>query len=118
MNAKQALLLVAAMRMGAILADVSPEHLELISQAAFNLGLAFQIKDDILDIVGDSRKLGKNTKRDLELGKLTYPALYGLAQSQQICADLSNNALANIDFLGKEGDRLRQIFTFIVAREY
>ena len=115
---KTGALLVAAMRMGAILADVSPEHLELISQAAFNLGLAFQIKDDILDILGDSRKLGKNTKRDLELGKLTYPALYGLAQSQQICADLSDNALANIEFLGKEGDRLRQIFTFIVARDY
>ena len=90
---KTAAMIVAAIRAGASLGDPDSEMLENLTIYAENLGLAFQICDDILDVVGDEKKLGKKTGMDSENQKATYPALYGLEASQQRLSELTDNAV-------------------------
>ena len=75
---KTAALIMASVRAGAQLGGADDKMLESLTNYAENLGLAFQIVDDILDVVGDEATLGKKTGVDLENNKSTYPALYGL----------------------------------------
>ena len=72
------------MRAGAIIGDATQEQLEKITKYAKNIGLSFQIVDDILDIVGDESKLGKKVGSDIENHKSTYPSLIGLDESKNI----------------------------------
>ncbi len=115
---KTAALLVAAVRMGAILAKATDRQLQLLGEAAGKIGLAYQIKDDILDITGDQVLLGKATGRDEALGKLTYPVIYGLDYATARCKELLAEAVSLLDFLGNSGTRLRILFRFLVERRY
>ena len=90
---KTAALIMAAVRAGAHLGGADDQMMEALTLYAENLGLAFQIVDDILDVVGDEATLGKKTGADLENNKSTYPALYGLEASQQRLLELTENAV-------------------------
>ena len=90
---KTAALIMAAIRAGAHLGGADDQMMEALTLYAENLGLAFQIVDDILDVVGDEATLGKKTGADLENNKSTYPALYGLEASQQRLLELTENAV-------------------------
>ncbi|NPA16431.1 MAG: polyprenyl synthetase family protein, partial [Aquificae bacterium] len=79
-------------------------------------GLAFQIQDDILDEIGDEKKLGKKTKKDREKNKLTYPAVYGLEKSRQMAREYVENAVEQIKIL-KSPDVLINIARYIIDRE-
>ena len=79
---KTAAMIVGCMRAGAIIGDASEEELEKITKYSENIGLSFQIVDDILDIVGDEEKLGKPIGSDIENHKSTYPSLLGLEKSR------------------------------------
>lgn len=82
-SAKTAALLRAAMLCGAVSAGATPEQLERVGQVGQDLGLAFQIVDDVLDVVGASSELGKTAGKDASAGKMTYPALYGVEVARQ-----------------------------------
>lgn len=111
-------LIKAAIRMGAILADASEQELKKVSKAAENVGLAFQIKDDVLDVVGDQQTLGKTIGRDKELGKLTYVSIFGMENAISKYQELLKEALQLISFLGAKAETINNLFSFIVNRQY
>ena len=90
---KTAAMIVAAVRAGAQMGHPDQEMLENITIYAENLGLAFQIRDDILDVIGDEKEMGKKTGMDSENRKATFPSLYGLEESKQRLQELTDTAV-------------------------
>jgi len=89
---KTGALIIAAVRAGAHLGGADSEKLSALTDYADNLGLAFQICDDILDIVGEESQLGKNTGVDVTKGKSTYPSIHGLNESYDRFYELLSDA--------------------------
>lgn len=85
-----------AMFAGGIIANCDPETVTLLEEIARKIGIAYQIRDDILDVVGDAEELGKATGADSKLGKSTYPALLGLEQSKERLQKELNTAKARV----------------------
>jgi len=98
--------------------EVEPTVLERLDRYAKCIGLAFQIRDDILDVVGDTATLGKTQGADRVLNKPTYPALLGLDGAREHARALHQEALASLESLGSEADPLRWLATYIVERVY
>ena len=96
----------------------SEEQLEKITKYAKNIGLSFQIVDDILDIVGDESKLGKKVGSDIENHKSTYPSLIGLDESKNIAYELIQEAKESINSINKETKFLSDLADYIIDREY
>jgi geranylgeranyl diphosphate synthase type II len=94
---KTGALIRAAAAAGAVMASASEAQLAAIERFATELGLAFQIVDDILDVEGASEELGKTAGKDAAAGKPTYPALYGLDASRRMAAECVDRALAALD---------------------
>jgi len=90
---KTGALLTAAVRSGAIVARVNEDQLDNITEFATKIGLAFQIQDDILDLIGDQDKIGKKTGSDLANDKATYPVLLGIEASKEKVMQLTDEAL-------------------------
>ncbi|MEG1929579.1 MAG: polyprenyl synthetase family protein [Anaerovorax sp.] len=90
---KTAALIVAAVRAGAHLGSADDKTLRIMEEYAENIGLAFQIADDILDVVGKEEETGKQIGKDVEKRKATYPGLYGLEASKAKLQSLTNNAI-------------------------
>lgn len=80
------------------------------------IGIAFQIKDDVLDVEGETHVIGKPTGSDERLGKATYPGLFGLDRSRQRCNELLDGALQHLDTFGDDALPLRWLARFIVER--
>jgi len=80
------------------------------------IGIAFQIKDDVLDVEGETHVIGKPAGSDERLGKATYPALFGLDRSRRRCDELLNGALLHLDTFGDDARPLRWLARFIVER--
>jgi geranylgeranyl pyrophosphate synthase len=97
---KTGALIRAAAAAGAIMAGASGEQVRAIERYASELGLAFQIVDDILDVEGASQALGKTAGKDAAAGKPTYPALYGLDPSRRMAADCVDRAIAALHGAG------------------
>jgi geranylgeranyl diphosphate synthase type II len=106
-----------SVRAGAILAGASDEQLEALTRYAENLGLAFQIKDDILDIEGDENKIGKPVGSDTRNNKATYPAIFGLNESHAKARRATEQALAALQSFGAEADFLRAMAYFVIERD-
>ena len=117
-NNKTAAIMIGCMRAGAIIGNASEQHLDEITRYAKNIGLSFQIVDDILDIVGDESKLGKNVGSDIENNKSTYPSLLGLEKSKEIANQLINEAKESINKLSDDVEFLSGLAEYIIAREY
>ena len=96
--------------------DVSPQHCEALDRFARAVGIAFQIKDDILDIEGDTAVIGKPAGSDQALEKATYPGLFGIDASRRRCDELLQNGLAELDVFGKDAEPLRWLANYIVSR--
>jgi len=104
---KTGALIRASAQTGAILAAGNTAVVAAIDDYARELGLAFQIIDDVLDVEGSSASLGKTAGKDAAAGKPTYPALYGIEESRRLaaaCVDRSNSALARQDLGGRLAD--------------
>lgn len=115
---KTAALIQAAMMTGAILAGADREQVNAIEKCAYNIGIAFQIQDDILDVVGDSKELGKSTGSDAQNQKETYVTLKGLEQSKADVEALSKEAVGILDgFEGEHGFLKQLILTLIHRRK-
>ena len=117
-NNKTAAIIIGCMRAGAIIGDATQEQLEKITKYAKNIGLSFQIVDDILDIVGDESKLGKKVGSDIENHKSTYPSLIGLDESMNIAYELIQEAKESINSINKETKFLSDLADYIIDREY
>jgi geranylgeranyl pyrophosphate synthase len=114
---KTGALLRAACRMGAIAAGAAPGVLAAISAFGQHLGVAFQIVDDLLDVTGDARQLGKNTQKDAARGKNTYPALLGIPASRQQADRELALAIDALAALPGPTQNLRCIANFVVQRQ-
>ena len=95
---KTGALLKAACKMGCIAAEANEIYIENAEKYAENLGLAFQITDDILDITGNQDILGKPVGSDKENGKITYASLVGIEKSQLEVEKLTEKAIIHLDF--------------------
>jgi farnesyl diphosphate synthase len=116
---KTGALIRASVLLGAISQPaVEPVVLERLDRYAKCIGLAFQIRDDILDVIGDTATLGKTTGADRALDKPTYPALLGLDGAREHARMLHEEALASLQPLGPEAEPLRWLASYIVERAY
>lgn len=113
---KTAALIEAAMMIGAVLAGAEKEKVEALEKCASNVGIAFQIQDDILDVIGDSRELGKNVGSDAQNHKQTYVTIFGLEKSKEDVAALSEEAVEILKAAGGEQGFLEQLILELIHR--
>lgn len=113
---KTGALLKLSIRMGAILADADEKDIEILSNYADKIGLAFQIKDDILSEEGTFEETGKPVGNDKEMGKCTYVSQLGLEGAKEELNKITNEALKNLDAYGDKAEFLRQLAVYIKER--
>lgn len=118
---KTGALIRAAVRLGALSAGEKGRNaLPLLDKYAQNIGLAFQVQDDILDVVGDTATLGKRQGADQQLGKSTYPALLGLEQARTKARDLIEEARQSLNELAAQSldtTALEALANYIILRD-
>ena len=114
---KTAALIMAASRVGALLGGGSREDLSSMEEFARYLGIAFQIKDDILDVTGNEETLGKKTGVDGLLEKSTFISIYGMEQSQNLLNDYTNKAIEVLSRYGEKAEFLIELSKFLLSRE-
>jgi geranylgeranyl diphosphate synthase, type II len=115
-RAKTGALLRSSVRMGAIYAGADEEQLAAISRYGEHIGLAFQIVDDVLDVEQSSEALGKTAGKDAQQKKITFPAVYGLAESRRMAEQERAGAHQAVAGFGARADRLRELADLIVQR--
>ena len=115
---KTGALLEASVVSGAILAGASDEDIAKLSRYAQNIGLAFQIIDDILDITATDEQLGKTAGKDLQAKKATYPSLWGIEKSQAEAQKLIDEAIAQLTTYGEKAESLRAVANYIITRNH
>ncbi len=115
---KTAALLTASVRAGAILGGTDDKTLADLTEFAKNMGLVFQITDDILDVCGQVQLTGKATGSDAKHNKLTYPSLYGLDKSKAIIKDLSEKSIAILDKYKSKSMFLKDLIMFLTDRSF
>ncbi len=115
---KTGALLEACVVCGAILAGASAADLQRLSRFAKNIGLAFQIIDDILDITATAEELGKTAGKDVQAGKVTYPSLWGIEESSRQAKQLVTDAKAQLAVFGNKAQPLLAIADYITSRSY
>lgn len=115
-RAKTGALLRASVRMGAIYAGATAAQLDHLTRFGEHAGLAFQIVDDILDVTQPSEKLGKTAGKDVQQHKITFPAVYGLARSEEMARAQRQAAHDALAPFGDRGARLRELADLIVDR--
>ena len=117
-TAKTGALIRAAVRSGALGADAAPDDLARVTVYAEKVGLAFQIIDDVLDVLGTPEQLGKSAGKDVQQHKATYPALHGLEKSRAMACRLLEEADETLAPYGSAAQRLREIAQYLKARNY
>ena len=113
---KTAALIQASMMVGAILAGADKESVTAIEKCAYNIGIAFQIQDDVLDVIGDSKELGKMVGSDAQNNKQTYVTINGLEQSKKEVERLSNEAVDILNSFPGEHDFLEALILQLIHR--
>lgn len=114
---KTGALISAAARCGAIIADASEVELASITSYAAQLGLLFQITDDLLDLTATAEMLGKTPGKDLRSEKATYPALFGIDATRKHLLEAHQAACASLDALSQSTGMLRAIADYILNRQ-
>jgi geranylgeranyl diphosphate synthase, type II len=114
---KTGALLEASVVCGAILAGAADADLERLSRYAQNIGLAFQIIDDVLDITATQEELGKTAGKDLQAQKATYPSFWGVEESKRQADQLIADAKAELESFGKKAQPLVALANYITARK-
>jgi geranylgeranyl diphosphate synthase type II len=116
-NLKTAALIEASMMAGAIIAGASDDEADKIEQIAKNIGLAFQIQDDILDVTSSSEVLGKPVMSDEKNNKTTYITLKGLEESKKAVKEYSDKGLEELKAFNKDSAFLEELFKYLIYRE-
>lgn len=115
---KTSALICAALMAGAALAGATEEDLQMLEKVGIYVGLAFQIKDDILDVTGDETKLGKPVHSDEKNEKNTYVTLIGIEKAEETVRIYSEKAVELLDALPYRNGFLKQLLISLVTREY
>jgi geranylgeranyl diphosphate synthase, type II len=111
-------LLCCALTMGGRIGGADTDSIANLEQYGTNVGLAFQITDDLLDILGEQAKMGKGVRKDAGHGKLTYPALVGVDQSRELARGLIEQACCAITGFGERARRLDALAHFVLERDH
>lgn len=114
---KTGALIEAAMMIGAILGGATDEEVDKVEQVASKIGLAFQIQDDVLDVIGDQETLGKAVGSDEKNQKATYVIFEGLDKAKQEVADLTKEAIDILQELPYENPFLTELLRWMVLRD-
>jgi geranylgeranyl diphosphate synthase, type II len=115
---KTSALLCCSVRLGGMSANCTPGQLKALSEFGYNVGLAFQVIDDILDVTQSSETLGKTAGKDVAAGKATYPAIVGLDASRKIAAGLTEKAFAALKPFRGRSVALEAIAGFLLRRDH
>ncbi|MGM0409310.1 MAG: polyprenyl synthetase family protein [Bacillota bacterium] len=116
--AKTAALFRAAIVSGAYTGDINKKEVKSLKLFSKKLGLLFQITDDILDLTGDSKKLGKEIGSDSQLDKSTYPKLLGLEGAKKEAKKTANKAKESLAIFGGKADKFKDLIDFILTRDH
>lgn len=114
---KTGALIKAACQIGAVAGGASNDEVSKVTQYADYLGLAFQIKDDILDVIAQESDLGKPTGSDEKNDKLTYVTLLGLKESENLLQQYTGQAIESIKYLGDKSQRLVEMAEYLLERK-
>ncbi len=109
-------LIRASVRVGALLSGASLTQFEQLTGYAEDIGLAFQIADDVLNVTGTREELGKDANTDAERGKQTYPSFYGLEGAKKLAQECADRAIGRLRSFDDKADPLRGIAQYIVSR--
>lgn len=107
-----------AVRAGGLVSGVSDEHLKALSSYARDMGLAFQIQDDILDVTGDAETVGKAVGKDANLGKATFVSILGLTGARERAKLLGERAKNHLEPWGATAQTLRETVDFVLERQH
>lgn len=113
---KTGALIACACELGAILGHARNEAMHAVQGYAHDLGLAFQIADDLLDVTGDAAEMGKAVKKDAKAGKATFVALLGVERARQQAELLARQAAAHLELFGARAETLQALAQFVVER--
>lgn len=114
---KTGALIKASVRIGAILAGADEENLQALTKYADSIGLAFQIKDDILSEIGDEKILGKPVGNDRERNKVTFVTKYGLEKAKEMLESTIEKGIKELDFCKEKAEFLIELALYIKNRE-
>jgi geranylgeranyl diphosphate synthase type II len=115
---KTGALIEAALRCGAVIGGADRQQIASLEKFAKNIGLAFQVADDILNVEGDPKLMGKSTGTDELRKKSTYPSILGLNESKALAKKLIRNALQAIENFDKRSEPLRAIAAYVIERKH
>ena len=101
-----------------VLAKEKEENFKKLEKYAYNLGLAFQIQDDLLDVIGDENKVGKKINKDSYMGKQTFISVLGIDEAKKKAEDLIDEAINIINSFGKDSEVLVKLTKLIINRTY
>ncbi|OQY38499.1 MAG: geranylgeranyl pyrophosphate synthase [Candidatus Cloacimonetes bacterium 4572_65] len=111
-------LLNLSVKFGCMAANAPQEDMERLEKYATKIGLAFQIVDDILDVEGDPKILGKSVGKDADVKKATFPAVYGLEKSHEMAEKLIKSAKKILSHYGEKAEMLQLLTDFILTRKF
>jgi geranylgeranyl diphosphate synthase, type II len=114
---KTSALLCCSVRLGGMSANCTPAQLQALTDFGYNVGLAFQVIDDILDVTQTSEQLGKTAGKDTKAQKATYPSIVGLDKSRKIAEQLTNKAFASLKIFKGKAEALEGIAEFLLKRD-
>ncbi|MBE6462158.1 MAG: polyprenyl synthetase family protein [Alphaproteobacteria bacterium] len=103
---------------GCILGNASKDDENILIKFSHNIGLAFQISDDILDIIGDEKLVGKTLKKDKKQNKLNFVSIYGVDKAREIAKELIDEAIGLLDKYGKKANALKLLSRYILTRNH
>jgi geranylgeranyl diphosphate synthase type II len=110
-------LIRSAVRMGALVSGATPAQLQELTAYAEDVGLAFQIADDVLNVTGTLKELGKNANTDAQRGKKTYPTFYGIDGARALAEECTARAISRLERFDNKADALRQLAQYITSRK-
>jgi geranylgeranyl diphosphate synthase type II len=114
---KTSALLCCSVRLGGMSANCSPAQLKALTDFGYNVGLAFQVIDDILDVTQTTEQLGKTAGKDTAAQKATYPSIVGLEKSRQIAQQLTGRAFAALKVFRGEARALEALAEYLLKRD-
>jgi geranylgeranyl diphosphate synthase type II len=114
---KTSALLCCSVRLGGMSANCTPAELKALTVFGYNVGLAFQVIDDILDVTQTSETLGKTAGKDTKAQKATYPSIVGLEQSRKIATQLTEKAFGALKIFGNRAEALHGLAEFLLKRD-
>ena len=114
---KTGALITASVQTGGILGSSTPDQFQALTRYGIQIGLAFQIIDDLLNVEGTAEQLGKAAGSDAARNKATYPALFGVEKTREKAEEAVQEALAALDDFDERADLLRDLAQYIIARK-